>query len=361
METIFSTQIWTIGISVIGVLYAIFLSTLDNDTITEGRKPSIFPFIFVIFVTIYIGTRPLWCYADTWLYTTMFQLVQDGIWENFKDADREIFWTNTAWFCVKHANASTWLLIISIFYIGGMAYAAYKWLPRHFLIALIFLFTAFSFWGYATNGIRHGMATSIAMVALTCFGGSKKKIAIGYALFLLSVMTHTSCALIMAVATLSLFLKNISTSIKIWILCIIVGFFAQEPLKQLISFIVNDERMTNYLLLMDDSNLFSHTGFRWDFVIYSSIPIIFGWHAIVKNGVRDKVYIFLVNTYIYSNAFWVLINTANYSNRFAYLSWFLYPILLAYPLCRFKIYQEQGITLCLTMLISIAFTFIMQL
>ena len=169
MEAIFSTYNWTIGISVIGVLYAIYISTKSTDELIAGEKTSIFAIIFIGLVAIYIGTRPIWCYADTKLYTTMFQLVQNGYWESFKNAKQEPIWTYVANLHVKYADASSWLFTISVIYVGGMAYAVYKWLPRHFFIAVIFLLTAFSFWGYATNGIRHGMATSIALIGLTFF------------------------------------------------------------------------------------------------------------------------------------------------------------------------------------------------
>lgn len=292
----------------------------------------------------------------------MFKLVQTGIWENFKDADREILWTFLANTYVKYSDASGWLFAISFFYIGGMSYAAYKFLPRHTFIALIFLFTAFSFWGYATNGIRHGMATSIAMAGLPFFVKSKKQIIFGYIILILSTMTHNSCALIIAAATLSLIIKDTQTAIKIWLICILIGFIFQEPLKELMAFTLNDERMTNYLFNMDlDKNLFSTSGFRWDFIIYSSLPILLGWYVVTQKGIEDYTYSFILNLYIFANSFWVLINTVAYSNRFAYLSWFIYPILLAYPLCKFKIFERQGIALCLTLLVSIAFTIVMQI
>lgn len=344
------------------MLYAIYLSTKSTDELIAGEKPSILPVLFMGLVAIYIGTRPLWCYADTNLYTMMFHLVQNGYWESFKDAEQEPIWTYIANIHVKHADASTWLLTISTVYVGGMTYAAYKWLPRHFFIAIIFLLTAFSFWGYATNGIRHGMATSIALIGLTFFNQSKHKLVVAYSFLAIASLIHTSILLVVASVTMALFLKCTKRNVYIWLICIILSFILQEPLKVFMSTIINDSRMTNYLMNMEDSkNLFSVTGFRWDFIIYSSIPIILGLYTIVQKGLTDKIYSLLLNTYIFSNAFWVLINSAAYSNRFAYLSWFLFPILIAYPICKFRIFPRQGIVACLILFISIAFTFVMQI
>ena len=362
MEAIFSTYNWTIAITIIGVLYAIYLSTKSTDELIAGEKPSILSVLFMGLVAIYIGTRPLWCYADTNLYTMMFHLVQNGYWESFKDAEQEPIWTYIANIHVKHADASTWLLTISTVYVGGMTYAAYKWLPRHFFIGIIFLLTAFSFWGYATNGIRHGMATSIALIGLTFFNQSKHKLVVAYSFLAIASLIHTSILLVVASVTMALFLKCTKRNVYIWLICIVLSFILQEPLKVFMSTIINDSRMTNYLMNMEDSkNLFSVTGFRWDFIIYSSIPIILGLYTIVQKGLTDKIYSLLLNTYIFSNAFWVLINSAAYSNRFAYLSWFLFPILIAYPICKFRIFPRQGIVACLILFISIAFTFVMQI
>lgn len=344
------------------MLYAIYLSTKSTDELIAGEKPSILSVLFMGLVAIYIGTRPLWCYADTNLYTMMFHLVQNGYWESFKDAEQEPIWTYIANIHVKHADASTWLLTISTVYVGGMTYAAYKWLPRHFFIGIIFLLTAFSFWGYATNGIRHGMATSIALIGLTFFNQSKHKLVVAYSFLAIASLIHTSILLVVASVTMALFLKCTKRNVYIWLICIVLSFILQEPLKVFMSTIINDSRMTNYLMNMEDSkNLFSVTGFRWDFIIYSSIPIILGLYTIVQKGLTDKIYSLLLNTYIFSNAFWVLINSAAYSNRFAYLSWFLFPILIAYPICKFRIFPRQGIVACLILFISIAFTFVMQI
>lgn len=48
------------------------------------------------------------------------------------------------------------------------------------------------------------------------------------------------------------------------------------------------------------------------------------------------------------------------SNRFAYLSWFLYGIVLAYPLLNFKIFNQQGLVIAALLLSQIIFTFTMM-
>lgn len=58
-----------------------------------------------------------------------------------------------------------------------------------------------------------------------------------------------------------------------------------------------------------------------------------GWGSLpyVRMLRSDPFYARLVNTYLLTNALWVLAIHANFSNRFAYLSWFMMPWILLYP------------------------------
>ncbi len=359
MSTIFSTTIWLNVTSIFALLYAIYLCSKSNKSLIIGSSISLISIIIVFITTIYIGTRPIRCYGDTHLYTTIFNLVQNNVWTELPSASTEPFWTFIEYTCINITDASGWLLVIAIFYVICMSIAAYRWFPRHFLIAIIFLFTAFSFWGYATNGIRNGMATSIAMIGLSFFSRTKKEQIIGYALLILASMTHKACLLTIVASTAALFLRNTKINITFWLSCIVLGLLFQEQFKALFSGLIDDGRMANYLNTEVDKEMFAQTGFRWDFILYSALPILVGWITISKPKIVDKSYAFILHTYIFSNAFWVLINTAAYSNRFAYLSWFLYPIVLIYPFCKFKIMQNQSQILGVLLIGLTAFTYFM--
>ena len=359
MAGIFSTTIWLNVTSIFAILYAFYLCTKSNNNLIKGNQTTLFPILIVILTTIYIGTRPIWCYCDTYLYTTMFNLVQSGTWESLKDTGNEPLWSAIEYICIDITTASGWLFVVAVFYVVGMSIAAYRWLPRHYLLAIVFLFTAFSFWGYATNGIRNGMATSIAMLGLSFFCRSRKELITGYLLLILASLTHKSCMLTIVAATIALFLRNTKLNISIWLICILLGILFQEQFKALFTGLIDDNRAAYYLNMEVSTDMFSQAGFRWDFIIYSAIPIIIGWLAITKTKCIDKTYAFILHTYIFSNACWVLINTVAYSNRFAYLSWFLYPIVLIYPFCKFNLMKNQSVILGLLLIIFTAFTYFM--
>lgn len=345
LREIFSTDNWMIGTTVIGVIYSFYLMSLSQNKMLKGTDNNVIPWAIAVFVTLYIGTRPTWAYADTALYTEMYSMLQRGVWSYVRGGDVEPFWAMIQYLSIPYLSASGWLTVIAIFYVGGMTIAARRWFPRHFLMALIFLFTAFSFWGYGTNGIRNGMATSIAMVGLSLFNRSRKELVIGYILLIIACLTHKSCMLIFAAATAARFFKNININIGIWISCILLSLLFTEPLKEMMSGLIDDGRASFYIsqqVSTQGTVSFSRTGFRWDFLLYSALPIAIGWYAIMKQKIKDETYIFLLTTYIFANSVWCLINSVAYSNRFAYLSWFLYPIVVAYPLAKLKISSSQG-------------------
>lgn len=97
-------------------------------------------------------------------------------------------------------------------------------------------------------------------------------------------------------------------------------------------------------------NISTKIGFRWDFLIFSAVPIIWGWWIIKKKGLNDKAYNIIFNTYVLANSFWVLVIRAAFSNRFAALSWFLYFLVLIYPLLKHNIYPKQGVTLAIMLI-----------
>ena len=145
-----------------------------------------------------------------------------------------------------------------------------------------------------------------------------------------------------------------------WGISILISLLAGNTLAYLFAGLGFDDRLSDYLLVDVDESVFSRVGFRWDFLLYSAVPVLLGWYIIYRKRIYDKVFILLLGTYILANAFWIMIIRAEYSNRFAYLSWFLYPVVLAYPLLKLKIWpKSQGQKAASIMIAHIAFTFLM--
>ena len=46
-----------------------------------------------------------------------------------------------------------------------------------------------------------------------------------------------------------------------------------------------DDRLNSYITSDEYDDQFSDVGFRWDFLLYSVMPIILGWYVVIKKKV----------------------------------------------------------------------------
>ncbi len=264
--------------------------------------------------------------------------------------------------CSQVTDVNTFFTLVDIGYFGLTLWACRKLTPNNVLVSFLFCLGAFSYFTYGTNGIRNGLACSVILLMLSFITGNKREKIIAAALAFVAFNIHRSTALpiLMSVLTL-LSVRNFKTAYCFWILSIFISLVAGNAVTSIFAGLGFDDRMHSYLTTAPKAEEFSHTGFRWDFLIYSMMPIVLGYYVIAKRGIRDRNYELLLNTYTLCNAFWVMIIRANFSNRFAYLSWFMYPIVLAYPLLKLDIWGErQGKYLKNIMLAHIGFTWFMS-
>lgn len=355
----FSTENWLILINTLGVLYMFYLLSRSTKALLKGSNVQFLGIILTLFTWFYIGTRPIHCYADTRLYTEMFLLVQSGEWSEMAVADSEWFWEKVQQFCIDNTTVENWLLVVAAFYVGGIAFACWRWMPRHYTLSILFAFTAFSFWSYSNNGIRQGMASSLVIAGLACVTPAVRhnwvKLLPCLVLAILGCGTHNSMYLLLAAGLAAFFIPNRKLPYYVWVVCLVLSPFLSSFFQAYIGDIISDQRVSYYN--NSSYELFSRTGWRWDFILYSSVPVILGWYVEFKKKVADWNYTFMLSCYLYTNAAWMLINEVPYSNRYAYISWCLYPFLLAYPLSQLPIAKNQGVVAGIFLVGCLVFNF----
>ena len=216
------------------------------------------------------------------------------------------------------------------------------------------------------NGIRNGMACSLVMLGISCVVSTvKKEKIVGVLLCLLAFFIHRSTALpIMALGAALLWVKSPRVAIGFWCASIVISLLAGNMIGDFIGALGFDDRMSGYLGAQSDEQTmvqFSSTGFRFDFLLYSAMPVLMTWYVTIKRNFEDRTFNVIAITYILANSFWIMVIRAAYSNRFAYLSWFLYPIVIAYPLLRFRLWDDQDRKTAIILLLYEGFTFTMFL
>lgn len=332
------------------------------------QKSQVWMFLFVVAFIWIVGTRPIsgGFFGDTSNYAENYRLMMySSRVPTWHDGGEWLF--NWIMFrCSRMMSVHYFFLIIEILYIVPIYFACKRLIKQNQSLLLLFCLGAFSFFSYGTNGIRNGAACSLVILAITYIQGNFSNKIICALLCISAYFIHHSTALPILAMWFTYLFPHPKPMFYFWILSIFLSYYFGGYVSSFFASIGFDERMTNYITgaeLEEKMKFFSHTGFRWDFLLYSTMPILLGWYVVFKRKIIvDINYILLLGVYIYSNAFWVMVIRASYSNRFAYLSWFIYPLVLAYPLLKFPIWKKkQGLRTGLILLAHFGFTFVMWL
>ena len=280
--------------------------------------------VLTIFVTIFIGTRPIdGAFVDMTTYATSYELAA----HNFSSyQDWGFDWLMQT--CAGVMPASWFFLICSILYTAPIAIAMRKVHKDWAFAGLLALAGSLSFFSYATNGIRNGISTSL----LICAFAYHRQWIVMAALMIAAEGMHKSALLPIGAFLLTAIFARVFIYALVWAVTFVAVTFKGEAITGLFSSYISlgdDERLATYAAsagLGGDKG-----GYRLDFVLYSIVPVgICYWMANAKT--RGEVfYRRLVCTYLAANTVWLLLMHAAYSNRFAYLSWFLMPWIIIYP------------------------------
>ena len=303
--------------------------------------------LLTIVIILYLGLRPngsifvdsnqyRYGYAVLPLYDdyVSVNMGSEWLWHNFNHFLKEI-----------GLNEFEFTLVVEFVYFGGMFTAVLLLMRKNLWMAMMFFFTAMSTYAYGVNGIRNGMACSIELVAVSLLAIDRKYLLGALVLMFLALGIHRSTMLPSAAALMSAFVvREPKMAIRFWLLSIAVSLAAGPVVEQFFSSLGFDDRMSKYSAgAQDEATMseFSKTGFRWDFLFYSIWPVVMTWYLTVFRKFRDRTFDVIANTYLLCNAFWIMVIRASFSNRFAYLSWFLYPLVIAYPMFRMNLWKDQ--------------------
>lgn len=229
-------------------------------------------------------------------------------------------------FIYQYTDIEIYFAVIAFIYLTLYIITAGRLVGNRQVWMFIVIMLSFGFLSYGYNTIRSGLAYSLLLFAISL---KDKKIPMAVFLVLAACM-HKSMLIPISMFLCAMFYPKTKTFFILWLLSIPLSFFGGSFFNNLFSTFSSDSRTEYLTSANDDYNI----GFRIDFILYSLIPILVGYYYIFKRGFRSSIYTCIYNTYLLTNIFWILVIRSNFSDRFAYLSWFLIPILLAYPLLK---------------------------
>jgi len=311
--------------------------------------------IFSVLYVLFFGFRPASpVFGDSYIYRSTYEVMQrygvyfmhisnNGSVDVSNNAGSDWIYYSVMFLCAQVMSVNFFFVIVMFFYITMMYQGCQKLDYKHGATLMLFCIGAFSFYGYSVNGLRNGIACSFIILALARFcRGEKLWPAI---LAFIALGCHKSVALPIACALFTYYVKKPKYMYIAWACSIVLSLLVGDYLSNLLTLLGYDDRLAANLQsgadVVDSWGVEMESRFRWDLLLYSSVPIVLAWYAIFKRKVYNNTYLILLGTYMYANAFWVILIRSLFSNRFAYLSWFLYPIVLAYPLLNFPVFRRQ--------------------
>lgn len=343
-------------LSIIGVLPLLRYRELNKFPEANLLLGTIFMLIVVI---LFIGLRNpygSWRYfGDTYRYTTIYLNIQrDPSWNYGKDYGFYYY----VKFISNFFNVQTFFLITAMLYVLPVYFTFYKWFKKYAFFAVLLFVTSMSFWPFGINGIRNGLATSFFLFALAFY--DKKWLL--YSLVGLSISFHTSMLLPSLALILVHFYNNTKVFIYVWLASIPVSFLFGKQLINVINFLI-----TSSVGRIDgrgdfsgvDNSILAKSLFRIDFIMYSAIVIYLGYYFLFKKGFKSDFYTKLLNLYIISNTIWLYFIYFPYTNRLAYLSWFLIPVLIVYPIIYSNHIKNQSYFMAGSIMVSLIFAWLL--
>lgn len=327
-------------------------------------KNTVLALIVSLVIILLMGFREMsGAFGDTGRYVNSYDLVSEYPKIALQHYDDYGFGLLTQLLAYLH-NPRIYLIVLAVLYVIPLLLVFKNKVNEGNYVLLLLTVCSFSFFGFGTNGLRNGLATTFLIVAFL-----NKNLLWQVVFCVLAFSMHKSALLPIVMFYLAHLIKRPKFFIFLWMLCVVVSLFTRDaiqPLIDAVDLINNDiaDSAEKYIESSYDdfeTNHFSRSGYRWDFLLYSIVPIALGYYYIFKKNYRDRIYEILFCTYVACNAVWLFTIHVPYNNRFAYLSWFLYPILLAYPLLKEEdLIPKQRIRLKWIVLINYAFTYLMH-
>lgn len=310
-------------------IYIVIVAILTLKVLRRRRllsqKERLIDSIFLcVILVLFIGFRPhSRMFGDTINYSSWWGLIP---WEGWDwNSSNKIFDNIYNYMGSAFPDATEFFVLMAAIYFPCMLIACRKFFPANTLIVFLVCLSAFSTFSYGTNGIKAGAAASLFLVALAY----RDRMWVSIVFLLLSWGIHHSMQLPVAAYILTLVFKDKKWYFYGWLFCLLMAVAHVSFFQNLFAG-MTDESGAGYLSSTGE-DWGGKSGFRIDFVIYSAMPVLMGYYVKYKYRLEDKLYDIMLNIYLVCNGVWMLCMYANFNNRIAYLSWFMYPILLIYP------------------------------
>lgn len=338
-------------------VYAKYSKRNDANVIAYNTKSVGALPIFVVLLVLFIGFRPAsYVFVDMMNYIRSYHTFYENVpftWD--WTAENFIFDNLLAFTGSKNLGITFFFIVIATIYFLCAYWGIRRLFPTDTTMAYLAFLGAFSTFSYATNGVKAGAAASLFILALSY----SRTWLVCIPLLIVTLGFHHSMVMPIAAFVLAMVWKNPKHFFWGWLFCLLCAIGHVSYFQELFAG-MTDESGADYLNSTGD-DWGGDNGFRIDFVLYSSMPVLVGYYAIFKHKVKSAMYDLLLKVYLTTNAIWMLCMYASFTNRIAYLSWLLYPVVLIYPLLNADWGKNRYRTVSKIFIAHLAFTLFMEI
>lgn len=336
------------SINILGILSALVAFTSYKYDVKQNSQ--LLAGLIMLALVGMLGLFPIeWGYGtDRANYATDFLSVQNSL---ILTRANDFGFSALTSFLAGFLTVKQYFVVIAFIYLCNYYVTIRKLVSAKsfWLVGAVVLSMGFT--GYCTNTMRAGLALSFIVLSFATYPNKWHMLIC----LIVGSSIHNSAVIPALVIGLCYFFPNTKLFYKCWFLSIPISFVAGGFFMNLFAGIGGDDRAKYYIT--DILGTSYNVGFRIDFIIYSLAPIAVGAYYIFKKRFTDKLYTLIYNSYILTNIFWILVIRANYSDRFAYLSWFMIPFVLMYPLLKQKMNLKENVWVGLILLGETMFRF----
>jgi hypothetical protein len=252
----------TMLLVVIGCSLLYWQGGSNGKSLTQFNQ--VFMIVLGVLVVLFMGLRPVSgiYFYDMGDYARAYESVQQG---NKGILPDELF-NGLMRVCAPVLPTAGFFVVCAFIYVVALALAFWRihgaWAFPVFLACL----TAFSFWGYGTNGIRNGMGMSVLILA---FAFHDKPLVMF--LLMAAAWGFHGTALLPATAFLLVrYVKKTEIWFVFWLVCVVASLLVGN---------IGEMLLSHYNPFAWDSRAESYvnsagSGFRADFLLYSIVPVV---------------------------------------------------------------------------------------
>lgn len=347
MNILSSEQGIVLSVNIIALVTSLFIVLSEGVSRISKRDSSKLRAAIVFFITIVvslvIGLRDETVGIDTASYAYMFREGQ---------ATRSVFVTgDIGWnafvylFSSLTSNVSIFFVFNAIVYTAAPFIGLKNKLGYNLCLLLALTLLSPNFVQFGINVMRQGFAASIFLFALKYYDTDKKILM--YTLMGLSVAAHMS----MIAPFVGLLIITMRGTIKkshalglilIWTLLLLFTIAGLNNWADYFPFLGG--RLLDYSAGTSgvEAKIFNVPVNFWR---YSALPVVLYLFFLIKGTKIDRFYTNIGSVYVLCSCVYILTFSFSYSLRFAYLSEFLMPLLIVYPIVTFRPFKKSSLML----------------